>query len=152
LTRIEAAALDGLYLRVVVSSTVLFIVSDTALNPFQISFSDQDFRPEFDQWRRLRASGVIVDLRRIRIIGSGFRLAEYQFDFSEFSEESALKQGTMQTKIFKPREASRGEESKGEPRTRLSDQMKPFSGPPMASTKATRVPKLSKPRPRHQVK
>jgi hypothetical protein len=49
----------------------------------------------------LRASGVVVDFRRIRRIGSGpGALAEYQFDLSRFNETSVLKQGPISTTIY----------------------------------------------------
>jgi hypothetical protein len=42
----------------------------------------------------LRASGAVIDFRRIRRIGSGLGpLADSQFDLSRFNEASGLKQG-----------------------------------------------------------
>jgi hypothetical protein len=101
LRRIEAAALDRLNHRLILPSTVLFIASNAVRDPFQISLADGDSCPEFGQWQQLRASGVVVDFKRIRRIGSGFgALAEYEFDLSKFNETSVLKQGPISTKIY----------------------------------------------------
>jgi hypothetical protein len=49
----------------------------------------------------LRASGIVVDFRRVRRIGSGLgALAEYEFDLSKVNETSVLKQGSISTKIY----------------------------------------------------
>jgi hypothetical protein len=101
LNRIEAAALDRLNHRLGLPSTVLFIASNAVDDPFQISLIDADSCPEFGQWQRLRASGVVVDFRRIRRIGLGLgALAEYEFDLSRFNETSVLKQGPISTKFY----------------------------------------------------
>jgi tRNA A-37 threonylcarbamoyl transferase component Bud32 len=49
----------------------------------------------------LRASGAVVDFRRICRIDSGLLvLAKYEFDLSRFNETSILKQGSISTKIY----------------------------------------------------
>jgi hypothetical protein len=101
LKRIEAAARDRLNHRLVLPSTVLFIASNAVDNPCQISLAGGDSCPEFGQWHRLLASGVVVDFRRIRRITSDLgTLAEYEFDLSRFNETSVLKQGPILTKIY----------------------------------------------------
>jgi hypothetical protein len=70
-------------------------------DPFQIPLADGDSCPEFGQWQRLQASGVVVDFRRIRRIGSGFgALVEYEFDLSRINETSGLKRGPISTKVY----------------------------------------------------
>jgi hypothetical protein len=101
LKRIEDAALDWLNHRFVLPSTFLFIASNADDDSFQISHAVGDSCPEFCQWQRLQASGIVVDFRRIRRIGSGLgTMAEYEFDFSRFNETSVLKQGSISTTIY----------------------------------------------------
>jgi hypothetical protein len=67
LKRIEAAALNWLNYRVILSLSVLFITSNAVDDPFQISLADADSCPESGQWQRLRTSGLVVDFRRIAL-------------------------------------------------------------------------------------
>jgi hypothetical protein len=60
---------------------VLFIASNAVDDPFEMSLADADSCAGFGQWQRLRASGVVVDFRRIARAGSDLgALAEYEFD------------------------------------------------------------------------
>jgi hypothetical protein len=91
LKRIESSALRDLHFQIVIPSTILFIASDAVLDPFQIDISDCDSCPEFSRWQELRASGVVVDFRRLRKVGSGLlSLPNYQFDLSELDEGSIM--------------------------------------------------------------
>jgi hypothetical protein len=101
LQRIEATGLGQINHRFVLPSTVLFIASNAVDNSFQISLADADSCPEFGQWHQLRASGVVVDFRRSRRIGSGLgALAEYEFDLSRINRTLVLKQGSISMKIY----------------------------------------------------
>jgi hypothetical protein len=49
----------------VLPSTVLFVASDLGVTPDQLSFSESDSCPAFDEWLRVRKSGIDVDFRQI---------------------------------------------------------------------------------------
>jgi hypothetical protein len=80
----------------------VFIASDAVLNRFQIIISDYDSCPEFNRWQRLRASGVVVDFRRLRAVSSSLPLlSNHQFDLSKFDEGSFMNQNDrISTQIY----------------------------------------------------
>jgi hypothetical protein len=100
--RIESCALNDLPSVTIVPSTILFIASDALREPFRIELSDHDSCPEFGRWRQLRASGVIVDFRRLRRFGWDLpSLPNYQFDLSEFNEGSLMNESDrVSTKLY----------------------------------------------------
>jgi hypothetical protein len=93
--------LSGLHFCFIIPLLIPFIVSDAASNASQIAMADCDSCPDFNKWQRLRASGIVVDFRRIRRIGSGLGLFSiYVFDLSRFNEESVLNEsGSISTKL-----------------------------------------------------
>jgi hypothetical protein len=71
----------------------LFVAHDAVSDLFQLSFSDPDFSPVFDRWRRLRKSGIIVDFQRILRFPSGpFHFKKYRLDLSACEEEEIMSQ------------------------------------------------------------
>jgi hypothetical protein len=93
-------AFDWFNHRFVLSLMVLLIATDAIGDPCQICPANGDSCYEFDQWRDVLASGLAVDSRRIRRIGSGLgALAEYEPDPSRFNEASVVKQAPISTEI-----------------------------------------------------
>jgi uncharacterized Fe-S cluster-containing radical SAM superfamily protein len=58
LKRIESRAFDGLRFRIRIPSTVLFVASDAIPDFVNLVLAQGESCPEFDQWRRLRMTGI----------------------------------------------------------------------------------------------
>jgi hypothetical protein len=91
LKRIESEAFSACLIFIVIPSTIVFVASDAHDNLFQLSLSDPDSCPMFDQWRYLRKSGITVDFQRILRFTSGLRyFKDFVFDLSGFEEGSVI--------------------------------------------------------------
>jgi hypothetical protein len=98
LIRIESSAFslaerhsNAIESKIAIPSTVLFIDSDAAPDPFQFTLADGGSCKEFDRWQRLHGLGLVVDFRRIRKLGSGFpSFSDCLFDVSGFREVAEL--------------------------------------------------------------
>jgi hypothetical protein len=75
----------------VIPSTVVFVAYDAHLDLSQLSLSDPDSCPMFDQWQHLRKSGINVDFQRILRFASGLPpLKDFVLDLSGFEERSVI--------------------------------------------------------------
>jgi hypothetical protein len=86
LKRMEARALDGSSVRlVVILSTICFIASNAFDTECQISLLDGNSCPEFDRWSAVRGCDSTADLRRIQRLGWGLcDFSDWVVDLSGF--------------------------------------------------------------------
>jgi hypothetical protein len=103
--RIESQAFQFSPLCRAIPSTILFVAHDAHSTLSQLSLSDPDFSPAFDQWRRIRLSGIAVDFQRILRAASCLPLLEESvLDLAAFDEGPALGRSDRgSTRIYRRR-------------------------------------------------
>jgi serine/threonine protein kinase len=99
---IETHVLQGIYLSVIIPSSIAFIACCAAPDSVQISIARFDSCPEYGRWQRLRRSGLFIDFRRILRFGFGLpSLSDSLFNLSEFNEGSLLSESDhISTQIY----------------------------------------------------
>jgi hypothetical protein len=91
LKRIETDVFKELSSSIIVPSTVLFIASNFAGDPWGMSIAGLESSPEYDRWQELQKSGIEIDFRRICRFNSGLpSLSDCLIDFSGLIERSQL--------------------------------------------------------------
>jgi hypothetical protein len=86
LKRIESHAFDGLFSTIVIPETVLCVASDLGGHRRQLLFVEGHSCDEFDDWLRMRKSGISVDFRcLLRFVSGHLDLESYQLDDSDGS-------------------------------------------------------------------
>jgi hypothetical protein len=105
LKRIETQVFEGFHLSLIVPSTILFIASDAAPDPLQISIADIDSCPEYGRWQQLRRQGQVVDFRRICRSSSDLSsLSDRLLNHCELSEGPDLSESDgISTRIYQGR-------------------------------------------------